>query len=288
MPLVAASALPGRSSDDSSGGDSLDASDSSFESGSVAASGLSPAGAPRGSLPILPPHWRLGGIRDSELRNSVSAAITSSAALIQECHRLAYQTGEAGGTKGDPRPLGEPGSRFEYNDVRINQLSLALLHLFKRPLPEVFEEFFRKPLGCSDDFQWVGYEQGWTQVQGQRMMSVPGGSHWGGGISISAMDQALIGLMLMGNGLYKDQQILSAKWMHMMQQPCDVAPYYGYLIWLNKDGALFKDAPRSSWFAIGAGSSITWVDPQLELVCILRWIDAAKTNDCIAQIMQAL
>jgi CubicO group peptidase (beta-lactamase class C family) len=113
---------------------------------------------------------------------------------------LAYQTGQADGQKGDARPLGEPGSRFEYNDVRINQLSLALLHVFERPLPEVFEEFFRKPLGCSDDFQWVGYEQGWTEVKGQRMMSVPGGSHWGGGVSISAMDQARIGLMLMGQG----------------------------------------------------------------------------------------
>ena len=201
---------------------------------------------------------------------------------------LPYQTGQADGQKGDARPLGEPGSRYEYNDVRINQLSLALLHLFKRPLPDVFEEFFRKPLGCTDAFQWVGYEQGWTEVNGQRMMSVPGGSHWGGGVSISAMDQALIGLMLMGQGQFKGQQILSKQWLQMMQQPCDIAPYYGYLIWLNQDGALFKDAPRTSWFAIGAGSSITWVDPVLELVCIMRWIDAAKTNDCIAQVMQSL
>ena len=201
---------------------------------------------------------------------------------------LTYQPGKADGIKGDARPLGEPGSRFEYNDVRINQLSLALLHLFKRPLPEIFEEFFRKPLGCSDEFQWVGYEQGWTDVNGRSMMSVPGGSHWGGGVSISARDQALIGVMLMDNGNFKDTQILSAKWLGMMQQPCDVAPYYGYLIWLNKDGALFKDAPRSSWFALGAGSSVTWVDPKLELVCIMRWIDAPKTNDCIAHIMRAL
>jgi len=201
---------------------------------------------------------------------------------------LTYQPGKADGIKGDARPLGEPGSRFEYNDVRINQLSLALLHLFKRPLPEVFEEFFRKPLGCTGEFQWVGYEQGWTDVNGQRMMSVPGGSHWGGGVSISTMDQALIGLMLMGNGNFKGQQILSAKWLDMMQQSCDVASYYGYLIWLNKGGALFKDAPRSSWFALGAGSSVTWVDPKLELVCIMRWIDAPKTNDCIAHIMRAL
>ncbi len=201
---------------------------------------------------------------------------------------LTYQPGMADGIKGDARPLGQPGSRFEYNDVRINQLSLALLHLFKRPLPEVFEEYFRKPLGCQDSFQWVGYEQGWSDVNGQRMMSVPGGSHWGGGVSISTTDQALIGLMLMSNGHYKGQQILSEKWLAMMQRPCDVAPYYGYLIWLNNDGALFKDAPRSSWFAIGAGSSITWVDPKLELVCVMRWIDAAKTNDCIAHVMQSL
>jgi CubicO group peptidase (beta-lactamase class C family) len=201
---------------------------------------------------------------------------------------LTYQPGKADGIKGDARPLGEPGSRFEYNDVRINQLSLALLHLFKRPLPEIFEEFFRKPLGCSDEFQWVGYEQGWTDVNGRSMMSVPGGSHWGGGVSISARDQALIGVMLMGNGNFKGTQILSAKWLDMMQQPCDVAHYYGYLIWLNKDGAVFKDAPRSSWFALGAGSSVTWVDPKLELVCIMRWIDAPKTNDCIAHIMRAL
>ncbi len=201
---------------------------------------------------------------------------------------LTYQTGKADGIKGDARPLGKPGTRFEYNDVRINQLSLALLHLFKRPLPEVFEEFIRKPLGCKDSFQWVGYEQGWTDVNGQRMMSVPGGSHWGGGVSISTTDQALIGLMLMDNGAYQGQQILSAKWVQMMRQPSDVVPYYGYLIWLNQDGALFKDAPRSSWFAIGAGSSITWVDPLLELVCVMRWIEAAKTNDCIARVMQGL
>ncbi|MCU0924390.1 MAG: beta-lactamase family protein, partial [Burkholderiaceae bacterium] len=42
------------------------------------------------------------------------------------------------GRKGDARPLQAPGTYWEYNDVRINQLSLALLHLFGAPLPEVF------------------------------------------------------------------------------------------------------------------------------------------------------
>ena len=63
---------------------------------------------------------------------------------------------------------------------------------------------------------------------------------------------------------------------------------YGYLVWLNQQGSLFKSAPKSSWFALGAGSSVTWVDQTLELVVIMRWIDAAKTNDCIDMIMSAL
>ena len=52
------------------------------------------------------------------------------------------------GRKGDARPLQPPGSYWEYNDVRINQLSLALLHLFSRPLPEVLDEALMQPLEC--------------------------------------------------------------------------------------------------------------------------------------------
>ena len=201
---------------------------------------------------------------------------------------VSYQPHQPLGRKGEARPLREPGSWFEYNDVRINQLSLALLHLWKRPLPEVFARRILQPTQCSDPFQWVGYEQGWTQINGQRMMSVPGGSHWGGGVSISAMDQARIGLMLQQQGQVNGRSILSANWISRMQVPCDVAPFYGYLVWLNRSGKLFPSAPRSSWFAIGAGSSITWIDASHQLVCVLRWIDAARTDECIARIMAAL
>ena len=201
---------------------------------------------------------------------------------------VSHQPGHAEGCKGDPRPLWEPGSRFEYNDVRINQLSLALLHLWRRPLPEVFAERILASTRCSDPFQWEGYEQGWTEVGGQQMLSVPGGSHWGGGVSISAMDQAKIGLMLMQQGRSEGSAVLSPQWIARMQQPCDVAPFYGYLVWLNQTGQLFPAAPRSSWFAIGAGSSLTWIDAEHQLVCVLRWIDSTRANECIARIQAAI
>lgn len=102
------------------------------------------------------------------------------------------------GKKGDARPLQTPGTYWEYNDVRINQLSLALLHLFRAPLPEVFLETILKPLGGGDNFAWRGYDDAWTEIVDhagvkRKMQSVPGGTHWGGGVSISARDQARIG-----------------------------------------------------------------------------------------------
>ena len=202
---------------------------------------------------------------------------------------LSYQPGSPVGQKGDPRPLGEPGSYFEYNDVRINQLSLALLHLFKRPLPEIFEETILTPCECSDPFRWDSYQQGLTLVDGQTMLSVPGGSHWGGGVSISAMDQARIGLMMMRQGeTSTGVRVVSRQWIEAMQTPCVVAPFYGYLVWLNRLGSLFRSAPLSSWFALGAGSSGTWIDQSLALVVIMRWIDASRTNDCIEMIMSSI
>ena len=36
-----------------------------------------------------------------------------------------------------------------------------------------------------------------VEIEGRRMKSVPGGTHWGGGVSISARDQARIGQMLL-------------------------------------------------------------------------------------------
>ncbi|MEO8629876.1 MAG: serine hydrolase, partial [Betaproteobacteria bacterium] len=47
---------------------------------------------------------------------------------VDHYRTLQFQSGGAAGTKGDARPLKAPGAYWEYNDVRINQLSLALLH----------------------------------------------------------------------------------------------------------------------------------------------------------------
>ncbi|KCB53004.1 beta-lactamase [Bordetella hinzii 1277] len=192
------------------------------------------------------------------------------------------------GKKGDARPLQRPGTYWEYNDVRINQLSYALLHLFRQPLPEVFREAVMRPIGASEDWQWVGYDNAWVEIDGKRMPSVPGGSHWGGGMSVSARDQALIGQMLLDEGQARGRQVLSRDWIQAMRQPVDIAPYYGYLIWLNHQRKMFPSLPESSFFGVGAGSSFTWVEPERRMVVIVRWLDSAHANELFGKILQAV
>ncbi|MEK7438978.1 MAG: serine hydrolase [Pseudomonadota bacterium] len=181
---------------------------------------------------------------------------------------------EPRGRKGDARPLEAPGTYWEYNDVRINQLSLALLHLFGRALPQVFDTEIMRPLDASSDWRWAGYDNSWIDLNGSRVQSVPGGSHWGGGVSINSLDQARIGQLLLDEGRHGARQLISSEWITKMRTPCAIAPFYGYLIWLNRERSAFPSASASSYFAIGAGGSITWVDPQRQMVVVVRWINA--------------
>ena len=190
-----------------------------------------------------------------------------------------------GGKKGDPRPLQEPGTYWEYNDVRINQLSLALLHLFQRPLPEVFREAIMRPIGASENWNWVGYDNAWVEIAGRRVQSVPGGTHWGGGMSISSEDQALVGQMMLNDGMANGKRVLSAEWIRRMRTPCAIAPYYGYLVWLNHERKVFPSVPASSYFAIGAGSSFTWIEPERRMVVVVRWLNSAHANEFFGKVL---
>lgn len=207
---------------------------------------------------------------------------------VDHYRRVSFDPSPAAGRKGDARPLQRPGTFWEYNDVRINQLSLALLHIFGRPLPEVFAEAIARPCGTSDDWRWVGYENSWLTLAGRRVQSVPGGTHWGGGMSIDALDQAAIGQMMLDGGRVGARQVVSADWIERMRAPCVLAPYYGFLVWLNTGQRVFPSLPESSWFAIGAGSSIIWIDPQRDAVVVVRWVDAAAADAVLAGLGAAL
>jgi CubicO group peptidase (beta-lactamase class C family) len=194
----------------------------------------------------------------------------------------------ATGKKGTNRDLQAPGSFWEYNDVRVNRLALALLRLWRRPLPQVFRELVMEPIGASADWQWHGYRNSYVEIDGERMQSVSGGSHWGGGVFIHAADQARIGLMLLRGGIWGEHRILSADWIARMREPCPLYKRYGLLWWLNTGRELYPSASEASYFASGAGGNLTWIDPDNDIVAVLRWIDPAARDGFIRLIMAAL
>lgn len=178
---------------------------------------------------------------------------------------------EGQGSKRSTRTLAEPGAYWEYNDVRVNALALALLLVFRRPLPVVFGERIADPLGCSDTWSWRGYSTSMIAVDGEEMESVSGGGHWGGGVVISAEDQARIALMVAGEG----KGLVRGEWLRMCRTPCALNPHYGFLFWLNSDGAKWPAASRGSACFSGAGGHTSWMEPEGEIVSVTRWLDPA-------------
>ncbi|MEM7423275.1 MAG: serine hydrolase [Pseudomonadota bacterium] len=191
--------------------------------------------------------------------------------------------------KGSHRDLQRPGTFWEYNDIRVNVLSYALMQLFRRPLPDVLRERIMDPLGASDRWAWHGYGPASTvTIEGRAMESVSGGAHWGGGLFIPTTDHALVGRMIACAGAVDGTRVLSEAWVRAALTPSDLNPDYGFLWWLNANGAFAPTAPASSVFALGVGRNVIWVDPVLELVAVVRWLDRDSLDGFCAAVMAAL
>jgi CubicO group peptidase (beta-lactamase class C family) len=189
---------------------------------------------------------------------------------------------------GTKRPLQAPGHFWEYNNVRVNRLSLALLQVFQRPLPEILAERIMAPIGASDTWEWHSYDTSWVDLEGQRVQSVPGGSHRGGGLWISSLDHARLGQLMLQEGVWEGQQLLDPEWLRFCRTPCALNPSYGALWWLNTDRALYPAAPETSFFAMGVGTQLLWIEPQHEMVVVLRWLEKAHVLAFLGKVMAAL
>jgi CubicO group peptidase (beta-lactamase class C family) len=188
------------------------------------------------------------------------------------------------------RPLSTPGTRFKYNDVRINALALATLHVWRRPLPSVLRDEIMTPIGASNKWRWFGYDNSWIELDGQRMQSVSGGGHWGGGIFIDAWDMARFGYLMLHNGKWKDRQIISPEWIRMARTPGTANAEYGYANWyLNPGRKQLPAAPESAVTFNGNGQNIVYVDTANDLLIVVRWIDTtASLNEFIGKVIAAI
>jgi CubicO group peptidase (beta-lactamase class C family) len=185
------------------------------------------------------------------------------------------------------RKLNEPGTVYTYNDVRVNLLAYSLLQVWRKPLPMVIKEKIMDPIGASTTWRWFGYDNSFVNIDGLMMQSVSGGGHHGGGLFISAADQARFGLLFLRNGKWKSQQLVSEKWVKAVHQSSPANKDYGYMWWMNTSKK-WKDVSAEIYYALGAGGNYIVIDNEHDLVVVTRWIDDSKMGDFMRLVEQSI
>lgn len=187
------------------------------------------------------------------------------------------------------RPRNQPGSVYEYNDVRVNALALAATSVWRRPLPQVLREYIMDPIGASNTWRWAGYRNSWIVLDGQPVQSVSGGGHWGGGMFINAYDMARFGLLTLHRGSWGGQQLISEQWIGQATTPTTAQPTYGYMnFFLNPDHKFLPSAPVTAFVHIGNGTNMVYVDPENDLVMVVRWLDNKATDGVVQRLLASL
>ncbi|MEL0073380.1 MAG: serine hydrolase [Flavobacteriaceae bacterium] len=183
-----------------------------------------------------------------------------------------------------------PGTRFEYNDVRVNLLAYSLLQVWRKPLPQVLKESIMDPIGASSTWRWHGYKNSWVTLDGNYMQSVSGGGHSGGGLFINTEDHARFGLLFLNQGKWEDKQLLSTEWIKKAISPSPAQANYGYMWWLNKKGTdrYWEGVPESVYYAAGFGGNFIVIVPEEELVLVVRWLEPNKMGAFVKTVLDAL
>jgi CubicO group peptidase (beta-lactamase class C family) len=187
------------------------------------------------------------------------------------------------------RKRNAPGTSYKYNDVRVNALALAALSVWRRPLPQVLKETIMDPIGASSRWRWYGYENSWVVLDGVAVQSVSGGGHWGGGMFIDAYDMARFGYLTLRRGQWGERQLLSREWVQRALTPTAVQPTYGYMNWfLNTERKLYPSAPATAFAHIGNGVNLVYVDPEHDLVAVVRWIENGAIDGFVQRLAAAV
>ncbi len=181
-----------------------------------------------------------------------------------------------------------PGTRYEYNDVRVNALALAATSVWRQPLPVVLKKHVMDKIGASHTWRWTGYRNAWIVLDGQPVQSVSGGGHWGGGMFINAYDMARFGLLTLRKGKWNNEQILSEKWIQQATTPTPSKTDYGYMnYFLNTGKKFLPDAPETAFAHIGNGTNMIYLDAENDLVIVARWLANDKLNDLVRIVLGA-
>jgi len=164
----------------------------------------------------------------------------------------------------------KPGDHFHYNNWDFNVLGAAFEQLTGRSVFKAFEEDFAGPMGMQD-----------FDPSRQRMMGYEGASRYlAYHFFLSGRDMARLGLTMVRNGRWRDEQIVPASWVEestrihvpagkMNESEKSRIAGYSYLWWIP---VVTKDTPEWEGACVAAGHFGQYILclPALDMVFVNR------------------
>jgi CubicO group peptidase (beta-lactamase class C family) len=163
-----------------------------------------------------------------------------------------------------------PGSVFRYDNLSANLLSIVLEKAVNQTAESYAQSKLFEPLGI-DIFKW--------------QKGANGHSYGSGGLKLRTRDMAKLGQLMLQEGAWNNQQLLSKLYVRTatQRQTAQGMPPYGFLWWLadaakntKANNAGVRDAQTTTtaaansgsnpFYASGFGGQIIWVQPALDVV----------------------
>ena len=153
--------------------------------------------------------------------------------------------------------VASPGTRWDYNTGSSELLGAIVSKTAGRPLEDFAQEFLFDPLGITD--------VAWSKYPNSDIISS------GSGLRLRPRDMARLGQLVLDQGQWEGQQIVSAEWIKdsIVPQigPADRTLFYGYQWWLGR--SLVKQQ-EVLWIAgMGLGGQRIFIVPAFDLVVVV-------------------
>jgi CubicO group peptidase (beta-lactamase class C family) len=157
-------------------------------------------------------------------------------------------------------PLYDPGARLQYSNPGIAMLTYCVTVAIEEDIRTLLGERLLRPIGVSDDEWSVGYNRTFA------VDSLPLVAAWGGG-NFTARALARIGRLILRQGDWDGQRILSREAVRQITGDAGLPGHCGMGWWTNAAGRYAK-LPKDAVWGAGAGDQVLLVVPSLNLIMV--------------------
>ncbi len=153
-----------------------------------------------------------------------------------------------------------PGSTFQYNSGDSHLLSAIIEKISGIPTASFAEKYLFSPLGINK-YTWV---------------RDPQGIHGGGfSISLNLEDMVKIGLLLLNEGQFNSNQVISSNWIIQAKRPYkqvnttkEGTSGYGYQLWTYENTN--SNTPIDYYYANGKFGQYIFIVPKLNIMAVVK------------------